>query len=152
MKIAENLKDWLRSEHDLEAQPLPYYVEHGGLFLKDAAVRAGLGIIGRNNLLVHPEWGPRIRLRAVLIEGDIEPTGPIDGFSPCDTCEAPCQKVCPQQAFADGTYSRHHCIKRFSVDKDSPVPGDDTDRDGHPIMVIKWCRACELVCPVGVPV
>ncbi|MBW2252819.1 MAG: hypothetical protein JRF60_19935, partial [Deltaproteobacteria bacterium] len=69
-EISELLKQWLRKKYDLTAQPLPYHVENGGLFLKDAAVLSGIGIIGRNNLLLHPEWGPRIRLRSILLEGD----------------------------------------------------------------------------------
>ncbi|OEU84203.1 MAG: hypothetical protein BA873_15555 [Desulfobulbaceae bacterium C00003063] len=68
------MKKWLRKEHSLDSQPLPYNVEKGGLFLKDAAVISGLGIIGQNNLLFHPEWGSRIRLCSILIEGDLQPT------------------------------------------------------------------------------
>ena len=55
---------------DVSAYPLPYHVKKGGLFLKDAAVLSGLGIIGKNNLLLHPAWGPRIRLRSILMDGD----------------------------------------------------------------------------------
>jgi epoxyqueuosine reductase len=39
-------------------RPLPYKVEEGGMFLKDAATLAGLGIIGKNNLLITPEFEP----------------------------------------------------------------------------------------------
>ncbi len=54
-EISALLKQWLREKYDLAAQPLPYHVENGGLFLKDAAVLSGIGIIGRNNLLL-PEF------------------------------------------------------------------------------------------------
>ena len=37
-EISELLKQWFRKECGLGAQPLPYHVEKGGLFLKDAAV------------------------------------------------------------------------------------------------------------------
>jgi epoxyqueuosine reductase len=57
-------------EKDLEVKShrLHYYVEKGGVFFKDAAVLAGLGCIGRNNLLITPSNGPRIRLRALFLE------------------------------------------------------------------------------------
>jgi epoxyqueuosine reductase len=39
-------------------RPLQYKVEEAGMFLKDAATLAGLGIIGKNNLLITPEFEP----------------------------------------------------------------------------------------------
>ena len=53
LQIESNLK--------LKTHKLHYYVEKGGVFLKDAAVLAGLGCIGKNNMLVTPSCGPRIR-------------------------------------------------------------------------------------------
>jgi len=149
MEISESLKQWLRKEHDLRAHPLPYHVEWGGLFLKDAAVLAGLGIIGQSNLLLHPEWGSQIRLRSILIEGDLQPNEPIEGFSPCETCDVLCHKVCPQNAFSSGAYRRPSCITQLNADAANKVPGGEIDENGKPIMVIKYCRACELACPVG---
>ncbi|MBU4574031.1 MAG: hypothetical protein KJ576_05315 [Proteobacteria bacterium] len=64
-QISADLATWLLRAHHVHAQPLPYQPELGGVFLKDAAVLAGLGVIGKNNLLLHPQWGPRLRLRAV---------------------------------------------------------------------------------------
>ena len=98
-EVSELLKLWFREKHDLNAQPLPYHVEKGGLFLKDAAVLSGLGVIGRSNLLINPEWGPRIRLRSLLLEGDFKTTEALEGFTPCKTCKVFCQKACPVKAF-----------------------------------------------------
>ena len=149
METSESLKQWLRKELDLGAYPLPYHVEWGGLFLKDAAVLAGLGIIGKSNLLLHPEWGPQIRLRSILIEGDLQPNEPIEGFSPCETCDVLCHKVCPQNAFSSGAYRRPSCIAQIDADVANKVPGGEIDDDGNAILVIKYCRACELACPAG---
>ena len=60
IQINNNLSDWLEEKFDIKTHKLPYHVEKGGIFLKDAAVMAGLGCIGKNNLLVTPEFGPRI--------------------------------------------------------------------------------------------
>jgi epoxyqueuosine reductase len=148
-EISGSLKQWLRDEHDLGAHPLPYHLEKGGLFLKDAAVLSGIGIIGRNNLLLHPEWGPRIRLRAVLLEGNLQPTKAIEGFSPCGACEGFCQKACPVKAFPQGTYSRAICRRQMNADADNEVPDGEIGENGRRYPVIKYCRACELSCPVG---
>ena len=148
-EISESLKQWLRKEHHLGAQPLPYHVEKGGLFLKDAAVLSGLGIIGRNNLLIHPEWGPRIRLRSIMIEGDLHTTKALEGFCPCETCEGFCQNACPMKAFPEGKYSRPICFRQMNVDVENKVANGEINENGKRNLVIKYCRACELACPVG---
>jgi len=73
--IAKSLRQWLKEDLNSDAHLLPYHVEKGGIFLKDAAVLAGLGTIGMNNLLITPEFGPRVRLRALLLDvkGDVVP-------------------------------------------------------------------------------
>jgi len=148
-KVSDSLKQWLRGKYDLEAQPLPYHVEKGGLFLKDAAIFSGLGIIGRNNLLLHPEWGPRIRLRSILLAGDLQTTEALEGFSPCETCEGFCQKACPIKAFPHGKYSRPICNKQMNADVANKVPEGEIGENGKRNLLIKWCRACELSCPIG---
>ena len=98
MTIVSRLSEWLAKETGYEAQGLPYYVVQGGIFLKDAAVMAGLGCIGKNNMLVTPDYGPRVRLRAALLDIKLPATGPSD-FDPCSACDMPCRKICPQKAF-----------------------------------------------------
>jgi epoxyqueuosine reductase len=65
MRISRQLKEWLGSELGIEASPLAYSIEEGGIFLKDAAVLAGLGVIGRHNLFISPQYGSRLRLRGL---------------------------------------------------------------------------------------
>lgn len=140
---------------------LHYYVEKGGVFLKDAAVLAGLGCIGKNNMLLTPKCGPRIRLRALLLEPEIEPTGSVV-FDPCAACKVYCRKVCPENAMGgkapvfdsieasaalparDGAYDRQLCNIRMEKDaSDSEIEGFGNQAP------IQYCRKCEFVCPVG---
>ena len=133
--VAKTLGQWLHLEFNINARLLPYHAEKGGILLKDAATLAGLGAVGLNNLLITPEFGPRVRFRAMLIDEALEPTGPID-FSPCEACDMVCRRVCPQKAFKTGSYSKTSCYEQM---KDDESPG----------MRIKYCRACELACNVG---
>lgn len=149
IEVSTLLKQWLRAQYGIGAYPLPYSVEKGGVFLKDAAVAAGLGIIGRNNLLIHPEWGPRIRLRAILIEAKLTPTTALETFSPCETCQRPCYAACPQQAFSTGVYNRSKCMIQMNLDEEHKAPAGETDKHGRPVLRVKYCRACELACPIG---
>ena len=143
--ISKSLKQYLNREFNIQAQLLPY---QPGIFLKDAGALAGLGIIGANNLLVTPELGPRVRLRALLLEVELLPTGPID-FSPCDSCDRPCWRACPQQAFASGSYSRKRCSGQMQEDEKNRSMVKKADSEDLLISYVRYCRACELACPVG---
>jgi epoxyqueuosine reductase len=145
----------------IKTHKLHYYVEKGGVFLKDAAVLAGLGCIGKNNLLITPSHGPRVRLRALFIDADIPPTGPIS-FDPCIDCEVFCRRVCPENAMdeiapifktiefsqrlpaRDGAYDRALCNVRMEKDV-AESAGNEHGKQA----VIKYCRKCEFVCPAG---
>jgi epoxyqueuosine reductase QueG len=59
---------------------------------------AGLGWIGRNNLLVNPELGSRHRLVTILTDMPLQPDGALDRG--CDKCLA-CLKTCPAQAIME---------------------------------------------------
>jgi epoxyqueuosine reductase len=164
MSINAKLSKWMEEEKGITSTKLPYHIEHGGIFLKDAAVLAGLGCIGKNNMLVSPEYGPRIRLRALLTDVILEATGPVD-FDPCKGCDMPCQRVCPQKAFETkiysekqyglpllpartGVYSRKLCNVQMERDdkKGEKIVVERQDEMGK---LVKYCRRCEMVCPVG---
>lgn len=147
--IVRSLTAWVKESYSIVAHPLPYHVEKGGIFLKDAAALAGLGIIGLNNLLITAEYGPRLRLRAMFLDAELPPTGP-SGFSPCEDCEMPCLQACPQEAFSTRTYSRSGCRKQMEKDE---AEGRVIEKKAHadaPGACVKYCRLCELTCPVGV--
>jgi len=146
---SKQIRLWLESEFGIKAYSLPYQIEFGGAFLKDSAHLAGLGVIGKNNLLVTPEFGTRVRLRGMFIEAELEPTGPID-FAPCSDCDRPCHKACPRNAFRSGFFERPLCAKENDKREtdveiiDGSIMGID-----EPSEVVKPCRFCELACPVA---
>jgi epoxyqueuosine reductase len=174
-RINRELAAWIEADLGIKTYRMPYWVERGGIYLKDTAVLAGLGCIGRNNMLVTLEQGPRVRLRGMLLEEPLAPTGPIP-FDPCDGCEEFCRAACPQRAFErqvlspaetgqqalpgrDGTFSRSRCHVQMDKDVDDSQmaagrgflsgldrsAGESSPTDPS----IKWCRRCEFACPVG---
>jgi epoxyqueuosine reductase len=150
-KISEMLVEWLRDTHDIASQALPYQVERGGVYLKDAACLAGLGVIGNNNLLIHPQWGPGVRLRSILIQEPLPPSRTLEEFDPCHRCPMPCRKGCPKSAFAQGRYHRLPCMAQLESDRENKIEHGREDVDGPPLLVTAWCRRCELACPVVSP-
>lgn len=173
IRIANRLSTWIEENLHIRTHKKCYFVEKGGIYLKDTAVLAGLGCVGINNLLITPELGPRVRLRAMLLEAELAPTGPID-FFPCDDCDKPCRSACPQQAFGgrvhssddmgmnplpgrDGRFSRAKCSAQMDADIDKAgieaPEGLTYELDGEKLNEsakrIMHCRICELACPVG---
>jgi epoxyqueuosine reductase len=147
-ETAANLARWLKEELKISARLLPYHVERGGVFLKDAAVLAGLGVIGKNNLLLTPQFGPRVRLRAMLVEVEVEPPEAV-GFDPCAKCHMPCRHACPREAFARGSYHRPPCGEQMKHDEANRISVSGTDGDVAQLLCVPYCRACELACPVA---
>ena len=146
---SRKLRIWLGEELGIKALSLPYQIEYGGAFLKDSAHLAGLGVIGKNNLLVTPEFGTRVRLRGIFMETVLAPTGPID-FDPCNGCDRPCHKVCPRNAFRSGSFERALCKKENDRrDADTEMIDGSVMGIDEASMVSKPCRYCELACPVG---
>lgn len=159
--IIEQTRQRIENNLTVGTHPIHYYVEKGGVFIKDAAVLAGLGCIGKNNMLVTPEYGPRIRLRALLLDAELTPTGPVV-FDPCEDCKIYCRKVCPENAMdakapvlesiddsvglpaRDGAYDREICNIR--MEKDVSESGKNNSGEQIPV---KYCRKCEFVCPAG---
>ena len=147
-QISESLKQWLYQEYAIFARSIPYQVESGGIFLKDAAALAGLGIIGRNNLLITPEFGSRVRLRALFLDREVTPMR-IGAFVPCDVCDMPCRVNCPRKSFVSGSYDRDACAEQMRADEDHRVMNKEAVNGETSEIRIKYCRVCELACPVG---
>lgn len=159
--IMKKTRQQIENNLKVNTRKLHYYVEKGGIFLKDAAVLAGLGCIGKNNLLVTPSYGPRIRLRALFLNAEIDSTGPVT-FDPCVDCKVYCRRVCPENAMdekvqifesinvsvdlpaRDGAYNREICNVRMEKDVTESKKNKIDEQ-----ATIKYCRKCEFVCPAG---
>lgn len=72
---------------------------------KYAAVRAGLGWIGKSDVLITREYGPRIRLCALLADFPFEPGIPITE-SGCGACRR-CVDACPHNALKGVNWDIH---------------------------------------------
>jgi len=79
------------------------YKEIKGGFIADfshrhAAVAAGLGVFGRQGLLLTPQFGVRQRLASIITSAPLQADPLYSGKALCDRCEA-CLKACPVGAF-----------------------------------------------------
>ncbi len=87
---------------------------------RELAEKAGLGIIGKNFLLITPEYGPRVQFTTILTTMPVLPDSPLSHYNPCKTCSI-CVRECPTNA-----------LKKY-FDEDSCIK----------------CYKCVAVCPAG---
>ena len=70
----------------------------------------GLGAPSRLGLLLHPEYGPWMSIRAVVLTRcELAETHPLSSFDPCRGCAAPCARACRGQAFAGEGFDVARC-------------------------------------------
>lgn len=114
---------------------------------KSLAVRAGLGWIGRNSLLVTQELGSMLHLGELVINEDVdEYDGPREMVG-CGECRR-CVEACPNGAIMeDRSIDTNRCISCRTIEREGS--GGDITLDGW----IFGCDACQSVCPYnrGVP-
>ena len=140
-----------------EKAGIPYkvpvvYSDHDKVFkvefsVKEAAVRAGLGWIGKNDLLVNEEYGPRFSITGAVIKADeLIPGTPVTE-SRCGDCNA-CVEACPYHNIKGAQWKpglpREELVDyvncHLSRDKAKP-------RLGRKLA----CARCMVSCPYGLP-
>jgi hypothetical protein len=86
---------------------------------------AGLGRRSLVGVLVHPEYGPWIALRAaVLVPWAVMAPRPADGFDPCPGCiERPCIPACPVGAVGPDGWNVAACAAHRLADETHCAPG-----------------------------
>ncbi len=108
-----------------------------GLFLKDAAALAGIGPIGKNNLIITKTFGSQVRLRALVTVAELLYGTPFYESEYCKNCSM-CVVSCPVGALKGGKYNKmlcnNYCLKNLKDLSENTVI---------------WCNICIEACPVG---
>jgi epoxyqueuosine reductase len=105
----------------------------GVLSLRHAGHLAGLGVLGRNTLLINARLGNMIQLGAILLDMDLE-GDPIALYEACaDGCRL-CITSCPRSALDGTTVNQEAC---------RPISNFRTVRG----FILKKCWMCRKVCP-----
>ena len=107
------------------------------------AQRAGLGFIGKNHMLIHPELGCQILLGELITTLELQPDTPLENQS-CGDC-GKCIRACPTGALSeDGSFDARKCISYLTIEEP-----DEIDHQYHNKMhgYIFGCDECILACP-----
>lgn len=79
---------------------------------RHAAVQSGMGVFGRNTLVVTPKWGSMVRFGVLATTLEIDSTPPLEDFNPCKDCNYPCVENCPVKAInEEGKVLQNRCTK-----------------------------------------
>lgn len=81
----------------------------GPVSLRHAAVQCGLGVMGRNNLVVNPRWGSFIRIGAILTNLSLPSDPALKDYNPCSACSYQCWKKCPAGAIQGDKTHQNRC-------------------------------------------
>lgn len=81
------------------------------------AVDAGLGELGRNGMLITPEFGPRCRISVVTTDLPLQPDKrkPLGIMETCRVCDK-CALACPAKAIATGSETVTGGVAKWPVD------------------------------------
>jgi epoxyqueuosine reductase len=110
---------------------------------KMAATSAGIGWIGRNGLLINPEYGPRLSLATVLTDAPLKADKPIKE-SQCGDCKL-CVQYCPSEAITGSEWSRNRpYVELVRLQNCKSHKKESRAVNGKPN-----CGLCITICPYG---
>ncbi|MBN2128850.1 MAG: tRNA epoxyqueuosine(34) reductase QueG [Sedimentisphaerales bacterium] len=139
--LLHRLADFIRSATD-ESVRFKACVDSVPLAERALAVRAGLGFIGRNHMLIHPSLGPQIFLGELVTTLCLEPDEPAK-VSCAECCR--CIEACPTGALRDdGKLDAARCISYLTIEHAGDIPSELAAKIGDRLF---GCDECVLACP-----
>jgi epoxyqueuosine reductase len=106
------------------------------------ALRAGLGFIGKNHMLINPILGPQILLGEIITDIKLKPDKPIK--ADCSECNK-CIEACPTGALRpDGWFDVNKCISYLTTEYKGRIPPGPAEKIGNRLF---GCDECMTACP-----
>ena len=117
------------------------YIDISPINERKVALEAGLGILGRNNLVINEEYGSYCFIATALTDLEVK-----NGAAPvkkCIDCGA-CVRNCPGKAIQKDGIDYSRCLSRINQDKHI----SEREKEMIASHGYLWgCDACQTICP-----
>ena len=117
------------------------HADHSPIAEKDAAAKAGLGVIGCHSLLINDKYGSYVFIGSILTSIAIDcQSFPIHFCNQCHHCIS----RCPTQAISENGIDISICLSAVSQKKNLTENESELLKNNH----IAWgCDICQSACP-----
>ncbi len=121
-------------------------VDTGAVMERVWAVRAGLGVVGKNGCLITDRFGSWVFLAVFVINADVDVYDAPKQVDVCGACTL-CISACPTEAIvSDGVVDARLCLSYQTIENAGPVPPELRDAfEGR----VFGCDVCQEVCPLN---
>ena len=117
-------------------------MDTGPVLERELAARAGLGAVGKNTMLLHPEAGSWFLLGELFLSLELAPDNPLADL--CGSCTR-CLDACPTGALPEPyRLDSNLCISYWTIEHRGALPPAVRERMGSWVF---GCDVCQIVCP-----
>ena len=132
---------WMREQHDAPFEAAAFVDKHH-VQERVYAHYAGVGWVGKNTCVIHPQLGSWMFLAGVASSLELQPDAPA--LDQCASCTQ-CIDACPTGALVDEReLDATKCISYLTIEVDGPIPEEQRPLIGQHAY---GCDICQDVCP-----